>query len=158
MHEKNPRQMISRAANNDGRLPSYCSVTFNFGGGIDPHPPFLWLVKKGWKKKLCSWGNWAVGQGAMVMRLKTIGHGWGGHSCKPSPYSSWLSSIKALKLVKAVAGLEKVILACALSSQAWHQGTRSTKVWPAWRAGFQWRACKSIFRILYPFSQNVRCK
>jgi hypothetical protein len=43
------------------------------------------------------------------MRLKTIGHSRRGHSCKPNPYSSWLSSIKALKLVKAVAGLEKVI-------------------------------------------------
>jgi hypothetical protein len=31
---------------------------------------------------------------------------------------SWLSSIKALKLVKAVAGLEKVILTCASNSQA----------------------------------------
>ena len=43
----------------------------------------------------------------MVMQLKTIGRGRGGHSCEPKPYSSWLSSIKALKLIKAVAGLEK---------------------------------------------------
>ncbi len=41
------------------------------------------------------------------MWLKTIGRGQGGHSWEPNPYSSWLSSIKALKLVKAVAGLEK---------------------------------------------------
>jgi hypothetical protein len=41
------------------------------------------------------------------MWVKTIGRGWGGHSCKPNPYLSWLSNIKALKLVKAVAGLEK---------------------------------------------------
>jgi hypothetical protein len=41
------------------------------------------------------------------MQLKTIGRSWGGHSCKPNPYLSWLSSIKALKLVKAVAGLKK---------------------------------------------------
>jgi hypothetical protein len=40
------------------------------------------------------------------MRLKTVGHGRGGHLCKPNPYLSWLSSIKALKLVKAAAGLE----------------------------------------------------
>ncbi len=32
-------------------------------------------------------GNWAMGQGAIVMWLKTIGHGRGGHSCKPNPYS-----------------------------------------------------------------------
>jgi hypothetical protein len=41
------------------------------------------------------------------MRLKTIGRSRGGHSSKPNPYLSWLSSIKAPKLVKAVAGLEK---------------------------------------------------
>jgi hypothetical protein len=46
-------------------------------------------------------------KGLCVMRLKTIGRGQGGHSCEPNPYLSWLSSIKALKLVKAVAGLEK---------------------------------------------------
>jgi hypothetical protein len=63
-------------------------------------------------------GNRAVRQGAMVMRLKTIGRGRGGHSCKPSPYLSWLSSIKALKLVKAVAGLEKVILVSASNTRA----------------------------------------
>ncbi len=40
------------------------------------------------------------------MRLKTVGRSRGGHSCKPNPYLSWLSSIKALKQVKAVAGLE----------------------------------------------------
>jgi hypothetical protein len=40
------------------------------------------------------------------MRLKTIGCSQGGHSCKPNPYLSWLSGIKALKLVKAVAGLK----------------------------------------------------
>jgi hypothetical protein len=34
------------------------------------------------------------------MRVKTIGSGWGGHPCGPNPYSSWLSSIKSLKLVK----------------------------------------------------------
>jgi hypothetical protein len=34
------------------------------------------------------------------------------------PYPSWLSNIKALKLVKAVAGPEKVILVCALNLQA----------------------------------------
>jgi hypothetical protein len=33
------------------------------------------------------------------------------------PYLSWLSNIKALKLVKAVAGLEKVILVCASNSR-----------------------------------------
>ncbi len=37
----------------------------------------------------------------------TIGRGRGGHSCKPNPYLSWLSSIEALKLVKAATGLEK---------------------------------------------------
>jgi hypothetical protein len=42
-----------------------------------------------------------------VTWLKTIGCSRGGHSCKLSLYSSWLSSIKALKLVNAVAGLEK---------------------------------------------------
>jgi hypothetical protein len=41
------------------------------------------------------------------MQLKTIGRSQGGHSYKPNPYLSWLSSIKALKLVQAVAGLEK---------------------------------------------------
>ncbi len=39
--------------------------------------------------------------------MKTIGRTRGGHSCKPNPHLSWLSIIKALKLVKAVAGLEK---------------------------------------------------
>jgi hypothetical protein len=34
------------------------------------------------------------------------------------PYSSWLSNIKALKLVKAVAGLEKVTPVSALNLQA----------------------------------------
>jgi hypothetical protein len=34
------------------------------------------------------------------MRVKTIGHGRGGHPCGPNPYSSWLSSIKSLKLAK----------------------------------------------------------
>jgi hypothetical protein len=34
------------------------------------------------------------------MWVKTIGCGWGGHPCGPNPYSSWLSSIKTLKLVK----------------------------------------------------------
>jgi hypothetical protein len=34
------------------------------------------------------------------MRVKTICRGRGGHPCKPNPYSSWLSSIKSLKLVK----------------------------------------------------------
>jgi hypothetical protein len=34
------------------------------------------------------------------MRVKTIGRGRGGHPCGPNPYSSWLSSIKSLKLVK----------------------------------------------------------
>jgi hypothetical protein len=41
------------------------------------------------------------------MRVKTIGRSRGGHSCEPNPYLSWLSNIKALKLVKAVAGLKK---------------------------------------------------
>ncbi len=41
------------------------------------------------------------------MRLKTIGRSQRGHSSKPNPYSSWLSSIKAQKLVKVVAGLKK---------------------------------------------------
>jgi hypothetical protein len=52
------------------------------------------------------------------MQLKNIGRSWGGHSCKPNPYLSWLSSIKALKLVKAVAGLKKVILVSASNLQA----------------------------------------
>jgi hypothetical protein len=44
---------------------------------------------------------------------------WPGRSImRAHPYSSWLSNIKALKLVKAVAGLEKVILVCALNLQA----------------------------------------
>ncbi len=34
------------------------------------------------------------------MRVKTIGHGQGGHPCGPNSYLSWLSSIKSLKLVK----------------------------------------------------------
>ncbi len=34
------------------------------------------------------------------MRVKTIGRGWGGHPCRPNPYSSWLSSIESLKLEK----------------------------------------------------------
>ncbi len=34
------------------------------------------------------------------MWVKTIGRGRGGHPCGPNPYSSWLSSIKSLKLVK----------------------------------------------------------
>ena len=34
------------------------------------------------------------------MRGKTIGRGQGGHPCGPNPYSSWLSSIKSLQLVK----------------------------------------------------------
>ena len=33
----------------------------------------------------CNWGNWAIGQGAMLMRLKTIGCGRGGHSCELTP-------------------------------------------------------------------------
>jgi hypothetical protein len=51
------------------------------------------------------------------MRLKTIGRGRGGHPCEPNPYLSSLRSIKTLKLAKAVAGLEKVILLSALSMQ-----------------------------------------
>jgi hypothetical protein len=31
--------------------------------------------------------NLAMGQGAIVMQLKIIGHGQGGHSCKTNPYS-----------------------------------------------------------------------
>jgi hypothetical protein len=34
------------------------------------------------------------------MRVKTIGHGRGGHPCGPNLYLSWLSIIKSLKLVK----------------------------------------------------------
>jgi hypothetical protein len=34
------------------------------------------------------------------MQVKTIGRGRGGHLCGPNPYSSCLSSIKPLKLVK----------------------------------------------------------
>jgi hypothetical protein len=34
------------------------------------------------------------------MRVKTIGHGQGGHPCGPNPYLPWLISIKSLKLVK----------------------------------------------------------
>jgi hypothetical protein len=34
------------------------------------------------------------------MWVKTIGRGRGGHPCGPNPYSSGLSSIKSLKLVK----------------------------------------------------------
>jgi hypothetical protein len=34
------------------------------------------------------------------MQVKTIGCGRGGHPCRPNPYSSWLSRIKSLKLVK----------------------------------------------------------
>jgi hypothetical protein len=34
------------------------------------------------------------------MRVKTIGRGRGDHPFGPNPYSSWLSSIKSLKLVK----------------------------------------------------------
>jgi hypothetical protein len=59
-----------------------------------------------------------MGQGAIVTQLKTIGCSRRVHSCKPHPYSSWLSSIKVLKLVKAVAGLEKVILMSASNLQA----------------------------------------
>jgi hypothetical protein len=33
------------------------------------------------------WGTLAMGQGAIVMGLKTMGRGRGGHSCKPNPYS-----------------------------------------------------------------------
>jgi hypothetical protein len=48
-----------------------------------------------------------LARGLRVMQVKTIGRSRGGHSCEPNPYSSWLSNVKALKLVKAVAGLEK---------------------------------------------------
>ncbi len=84
---------------------------------------------------------------------------WPGRSLmRAHPYLSWLSSIKALKLVKAVAGLEKWFWRV---HQAREHDTRehgAPKVRPAWCAGFQWRACKSIFRILHPFSQNIRRK
>ncbi len=44
---------------------------------------------------------------------------WPGRSLMQAyPYLSWLSNIKALKLVKAVAGLEKVILVSASNSRA----------------------------------------
>ncbi len=39
-------------------------------------------------------------RGLRIMRVNTIGRGRGGHPCEPNPYSSWLSSIKSLKLVK----------------------------------------------------------
>jgi hypothetical protein len=34
------------------------------------------------------------------MRVKTIGRGQGGNPCGPNLYSSWLSSITSIKLVK----------------------------------------------------------
>ncbi len=52
------------------------------------------------------------------MQVKTIGRGQGGHPCGPNPYLSWLNNITTLKLVKAVAGLEKVILVSASSMRA----------------------------------------
>ncbi len=51
--------------------------------------------------------NWAMGQGTIVTRLKTIGRGRGGHSCKPNPYWIMVKKYYSLKLVKAAAGLEK---------------------------------------------------
>jgi hypothetical protein len=41
------------------------------------------------------------------MWVKTIGRGRGGHPCRPNPYSSWLGSIKSLKLVKLLQVKEK---------------------------------------------------
>jgi hypothetical protein len=41
------------------------------------------------------------------MQVKTIGRGRGGHPCRPNPYSSWLSSIKSLKLVKLLQARKK---------------------------------------------------
>ncbi len=64
------------------------------------------------------------------MQLKTIGRGRGGHSCKPNPYLSWLTSIKALKLVKAVAGLEKVIPVSASNLQATPGNMEYPKYYP----------------------------
>ena len=93
------------------------------------------------------WGNWAVGLGASVMQSKTIGHCGGGHSCKPNPYSTWLSNIKALKLVKAVAGLEKWFWWVHWTCKHDTREHRVPEVQPARRADFRWCACKSNFPI-----------
>ncbi len=82
-----------------------------------------------------------IGPQRRLKLLRKLGHRPGGYGnavedywlwlrrslMRAHPYSSWLSNIKALKLVKAVAGLEKVILVCASNLQAWHQGTQSTQ-------------------------------
>jgi hypothetical protein len=58
-----------------------------------------------------------LARGLRVMRVKTIGHGRGGHPCGPIPYSSWLSSIKTLKLVKLLQVKKRVILVTASTMQ-----------------------------------------
>ena len=86
---------------------------------------------------------WA--RGLRLMRLKTIGRGWGDHPWWAHPYSSWLSSIKASK---AIAGQWRVI---ASGMRAWHRGTRSTRstTRPA-RKFPMTRSPKNIFYILHP--------
>ncbi len=50
--------------------------------------------------------HWAVGPGgAMVMWLKTIGRGRGGHSCEPTPIRHVINSLTA----KSVLAGEKLV-------------------------------------------------
>jgi hypothetical protein len=92
---------------------------------------------------------WA--RGLCVMRVKTIGHGRGGHPCGPNLYSSWLSSIKSLKLVKLLQVRKKVILVSALSMRAWHQETQSTQSTTRPARKFPMTCSpKCIFYILHP--------
>ncbi len=110
-----------------------------------------WRVKwVGWTEKIRPWAR-----GLCVMWVKTIGHGRGGHPCGPNPYSSWLSSIKSLKLVKLLQVRKKVILVSASSMQAWHRGTRSTQSPPARRASFQWCACPKVSFIYSTLSAKT---
>ncbi len=107
----------------------------------------------------CSaWGNWAISQGGYVDAVEDYWPQPGRSLMQAHPYLSWLSNIKALKLVKAVADLEKwfwwVHRICKHDTR--EHGV--PEVQPTWHADFRWRTCKSIFRTLHPFSQNIRRK
>ncbi len=62
---------------------SYWSLNATPSGRVVVVVPLLILTRS--QMGLMNWGNRAIGQGAMVMRLKTIGRGQGGHSCKSTP-------------------------------------------------------------------------
>jgi hypothetical protein len=64
------------------------------------------------------------------MRVKTIGRGRGGHPCGPNPYSSWLSSIKSLKLVKLLQVRKKDSGECIEHASMTPRNTEYTKYDP----------------------------